>query len=317
MDFDTFQIALNIVAEKKHVELSAVQHAVAELHGPVLHATKADAVRFHDDKSAYTGTHASSTLSLAELNAIHHLRPHAETVSKGSVTPIPVHHTRAASTEREHRNHVRRASLPATVLENSMLLLSDAVEETFTMFCGDHQEMDGKSFAKLCKDCQLVSGKFSLVDADLIFAKVASTSHRRLDLQHFKSALALVAEKKGVALAVVWECVAESAGPVMRATKTDPVRFHDHKSTYTGMHAQHLNDVVKASKSDGSSAAVNSSANDGGVDDGADDGAESVPVGTGLRAVRKMRKAHSTHSESDAEGSENGAVVSAQSSEKA
>jgi len=212
-----------------------------------------------------------------------------------------------------------------------MLLLSDAVEETFTMFCGDHQEMDGKSFAKLCKDCQLVSGKFSLVDADLIFAKVASTSHRRLDLQHFKSALALVAEKKGVALAVVWECVAESAGPVMRATKTDPVRFHDHKSTYTGMHAQHLNDVVKASKSDGSSAAVNSkasksdgssaavnsSANDGGVDDGADDGAESVPVGTGLRAVRKMRKAHSTHSESDAEGSENGAVVSAQSSEKA
>jgi len=112
-------------------------------------------------------------------------------------------------------------------------------EDVFTSFCGGSQnDLDGRGFAKLCKDCGLVDKAFTPTDADILFTKVVPTGKRRIDYQLFESALVLVAEKKGVEVDEVARTVRTSSGPVMNATQMDNVRLHDDKSTYTGRHAR-------------------------------------------------------------------------------
>ena len=96
--------------------------------------------------------------------------------------------------------------------------------------------MDGKGFVKLCKDCELVDDSLTLIDADLIFAKVVSRGHRRIILRQFKEALRLIAERKGIDEEEICQRVAESEGVVHEGTTADYVRFFDDKSTYTGTH---------------------------------------------------------------------------------
>lgn len=53
-----FEKALELCADKKGVDHDVVKEAVLGSGGPVLSGTKADAVKFHDDKSLYTGVYA-------------------------------------------------------------------------------------------------------------------------------------------------------------------------------------------------------------------------------------------------------------------
>jgi len=53
-----FCAAVRGIAVKKGCATSKVQGAVANSSGPVMHATKAEYSKFHDDKSTYTGTKA-------------------------------------------------------------------------------------------------------------------------------------------------------------------------------------------------------------------------------------------------------------------
>jgi hypothetical protein len=46
------------IAKKRNVELPNYLTKLAKHEGPILHATVAEANRFHDDKSTYTGAHA-------------------------------------------------------------------------------------------------------------------------------------------------------------------------------------------------------------------------------------------------------------------
>merc|ERR1712007_43824 len=57
--FQHFVKVLSEVAEKKAVSNREVRRAVAGSDGPTMQYTKAEAVRFHDDTSTYTGTHAA------------------------------------------------------------------------------------------------------------------------------------------------------------------------------------------------------------------------------------------------------------------
>ena len=40
--------------------------------------------------------------------------------------------------------------------------------------------MDGKSFAKMCKDTELIDEKMTAEDVDVIFAKAKEIAHRRI-----------------------------------------------------------------------------------------------------------------------------------------
>lgn len=53
--FAEFESALQHIAQKKGHSVDEVMAKILESSGPNATATKADAVKFHDDKSLYTG----------------------------------------------------------------------------------------------------------------------------------------------------------------------------------------------------------------------------------------------------------------------
>ena len=112
------------------------------------------------------------------------------------------------------------------------------LQEVFTSYCGTEKTLDGKSFAKLCKDTKLLDKKFSATDVDLLFAKVKDKSARRITFAQFQTALEEIAKKKGVDAQSVADTVSASRGPVLKGTKADAVKFHDDKNLYTGVYAQ-------------------------------------------------------------------------------
>lgn len=112
------------------------------------------------------------------------------------------------------------------------------IEAAFAAYCGGKPNMDGRTFTKLCKDCRLFDKHFSQVDADLLFSKVVPKGQRRIEFAEFKQALSLVAKKKSVPDTSVLEAVSASQGPALNGTVAENVRFHDDKSTYTGVHAK-------------------------------------------------------------------------------
>merc|ERR1712232_535431 len=125
--------------------------------------------------------------------------------------------------------------------------LGSTAQGVFKAFCTDGaKDLDGRSFTKLCKDSHLLDVHFTATDADLVFATAVPHGQRRMSVEHFAIALGLVAQKKNVSANVVQSAVAACQGPVINATQADVVRFHDDKSTYTGMHAfDHLRSPSK------------------------------------------------------------------------
>jgi len=107
--------------------------------------------------------------------------------------------------------------------------------KTYLDFTGA-QEMESKQFVKLFRDTKLLDGKYTQTDADLIFTKVKSKGAKRITFEQFNLALGFVAEKKGCALDALIERLASAEGPILTGTVADNVRFHDDKSTYTGVH---------------------------------------------------------------------------------
>jgi hypothetical protein len=94
--------------------------------------------------------------------------------------------------------------------------------------------MDGKTFAKLAKDCKIIDKKLTATDIDLIFAKAKK---RKINYQEFESLVEMCAEKKGTDAATLSASIIKTGGPKFTGTKTDNVKFHDDKSLYTGVYA--------------------------------------------------------------------------------
>jgi len=53
-----FENAVAMCAEKKGIDAAAITASILKNGGPKFTGTKADAVKFHDDKSLYTGVYA-------------------------------------------------------------------------------------------------------------------------------------------------------------------------------------------------------------------------------------------------------------------
>lgn len=66
LTFAQFLTALSLVADKKGSTLEHVATMVLATGGPVAHATKAESVRLHDDKSTYTGVYAKGGPKVTE-----------------------------------------------------------------------------------------------------------------------------------------------------------------------------------------------------------------------------------------------------------
>ena len=57
---------------------------------------------------------------------------------------------------------------------------SKTLKSVFETFIGKEKTMDGKTFAKVAKDCKLVDKKFTATDVDLVFAKAKDKTERRI-----------------------------------------------------------------------------------------------------------------------------------------
>jgi len=236
VDLFQFEMALRHVAEKKGLEHGEVLRQVAMVKAPTLQATKAEPVRFHDDRSTYTGTHVYGGPDPAPKGT-GHMPPQPQLTFPSDPPKSWVPAAKSSPRIGLHSDTPPPAS-PRLLASACTTLTADGdnVEATFRAFCGMRQDLDGRSWTKLCRDCHLIDKRLTAIDADLIFAKVVPSGQRRIDLWRFEAALRLVAEKKAVDELVVRRAVAGSTGPTLNATKTEAVRFHDDKSTYTGTH---------------------------------------------------------------------------------
>ncbi|XP_076027280.1 tubulin polymerization-promoting protein family member 2 [Genypterus blacodes] len=77
------------------------------------------------------------------------------------------------------------------------------VEASFQKFAihGDTKargkEMNGKNFAKLCKDCHIIDGKnITTTDVDIVFSKVKAKTVRVVTFEQFMQAMAELAPKR-------------------------------------------------------------------------------------------------------------------------
>jgi len=59
INFNQFVAALEMCAEKRSQSAADLEGVILAAGGPVFAGTKADAVKFHDDKSLYTGVYAA------------------------------------------------------------------------------------------------------------------------------------------------------------------------------------------------------------------------------------------------------------------
>jgi len=117
-------------------------------------------------------------------------------------------------------------------------MVNSDVQQVFARYCGTAAtEMDGRRFSKLCRDCGLLGNASEARDADLVFAKAAAKG-RRLGFAEFERALKLLAERRGSEESNIFAVVGDAGMPTLSGTRAEPVRLHDDKDTYTGVHGR-------------------------------------------------------------------------------
>lgn len=108
------------------------------------------------------------------------------------------------------------------------------VVSVFQIYAGGAKDLDGRSFAKLVRDCYLLDRNLAAPDVDIIFDKVKGKGERKIGLAQFEQALARLADRKGWRTEELMEAIGDANGPLLLGTKANSVRFHDDKTTYTG-----------------------------------------------------------------------------------
>ncbi|ANQ10824.1 Uncharacterized protein PCOAH_00053040 [Plasmodium coatneyi] len=112
------------------------------------------------------------------------------------------------------------------------------MENAFYIYTKNEADMDSRTFVKILKDSKLLNKKLTAVDADLTFAKVKAKGAKRINYDQFVEAVKHLVDKHKLDYDqfVQTLCNEASSGPILYGTKAANVRFHDDKSTYTGVH---------------------------------------------------------------------------------
>lgn len=117
------------------------------------------------------------------------------------------------------------------------------------------KEMNGKNWAKLCKDCKVIDGKnVTSTDVDIVFTKVKAKTSRVITFEEFQKALEELAPKrfkgqsKEEALKALYDLI-EGKEPtnagVTKVAKTGAVDRLTDTTKYTGSHKERFDDTGK------------------------------------------------------------------------
>ncbi|MBN3299353.1 tubulin polymerization-promoting protein family member 3 isoform X2 [Amia ocellicauda] len=135
------------------------------------------------------------------------------------------------------------------------------LQESFKRFAihGDTKatgkEMNGKNWAKLCKDCKITDGKnITGTDVDIVFSKVKAKTARVITYEEFQKALEELASKrfkgqsKEEALQSIYRLI-EGKGPanvgVTKVAKKGAVDRLTDTTKYTGSHKERFDESGK------------------------------------------------------------------------
>jgi len=196
-DFSQYDKLLCLLAEKKKMSHAEIFDLVSG--GEVTSSgTKADAVRFYDDKTLFTGAHGHNEK---------HGRAEAE-----AAAPHPIKEKFDIGIESDWT----------------------ACEEKFKMFDQTGDGMTNREFVKVCEDARIINRDLTKGEVDIVFTQMHK---QKFGFEDFQGALRLVAERKKAQIADIQAAVAACSGPTVNATEADYVKFHDDKELYTGMHA--------------------------------------------------------------------------------
>ena len=113
-----------------------------------------------------------------------------------------------------------------------------SLKDVFKSFTGGKPEMESKVYAKLYKETGIIDKKFTVNDADINFSKVKSGKVKVITFDQFEKTLDLAAAKKGTTKDALVQKIIAHGGATYAGTKADYVKFHDDKSTYTGVYAR-------------------------------------------------------------------------------
>ncbi|CAM9696749.1 unnamed protein product, partial [Phaeothamnion confervicola] len=120
--------------------------------------------------------------------------------------------------------------------------IDDHVRGVYDDFCsfgagqGGCLEMNSAKFTKLAKDCGLVDRRLTTTDLDLIFTRVKGKGLKTIDFATFQQACHHMASQKGMNYDGILEAIVAAGGPTVSGTIASNVRFHDDRSTFTGVH---------------------------------------------------------------------------------
>ncbi|GMI41112.1 hypothetical protein TrCOL_g12442 [Triparma columacea] len=283
LTYDQFNQALHMFADKKRVNPTALMLQIAGVRGPTVSGTVADANRFHDDKSTYTGVYAKGgPTKIDHLNDIRleNLMDRTETDIRGvksdtSRVHKPVRRTLvpgaigvsagmaglAVSDGREDREDVSKTPFGAMLSGSSASEavrftdseLEDNLYDVFCSFCVKASEpsLASSGFAKFCKDMKLIGGSLTLTDVDLIFQKTKSGGNyaKTISYTEFRQvAIPLLAQRRKATEQQILQRCSKIGGKVLVGTVASFNRFHDDKSTYTGVYKKggptHVDNVI-------------------------------------------------------------------------
>lgn len=237
-----YREAWDIIAEKRSCHKDDVVKHFSKLEGPVLNGTVVGSVRLHDHLNGETRRMSGGTSSTRNS-------PRVSEFDRGSASPAArdmVATALAPSPRRDSRTSSRanskssRASgqFDARSVVAAMQMLQESQERdpvqmaiaSFRRYCGSDLDLDGKTFAKLCRDADLLDRNFTLTDVDLLFARLVPKGMRRIGEAQFQASWRQIADKKGCPMDLVIQHVAVLGGPVHIGTNADYVRFHDDHS---------------------------------------------------------------------------------------
>lgn len=142
-----------------------------------------------------------------------------------------------------------------------------SLEESFKKFAiyGDTkatgQEMTGKNWAKLCKECKVTDGKtVTGTDVDIVFSKVKQKTARVITYPEFQKALQELSSKKfkGISKEEAYESICKlvagkepASSGVTKATSAGAVDRLTDTSKYTGSHKERFDESGKGKGKDG------------------------------------------------------------------
>ncbi|XP_039992291.1 tubulin polymerization-promoting protein family member 3 [Xiphias gladius] len=123
------------------------------------------------------------------------------------------------------------------------------------------KELNGKNWAKLCKDCKIIDGKnVTCTDVDIVFSKVKQKTSRVITYEEFQRAMQELAPKrfkgqsKEEALQSIFKLV-EGREPtnvgVTKVAKTAAVDRLTDTSRYTGSHKERFDESGKGKGREG------------------------------------------------------------------